>query len=199
MHSRCGTFGLRTPVFAIRAAGQAHAARNPLAVFREPTTVEVLLAGAPIYADLSKLQCCPPTCDAAAAVVVSADHARRKGLMARSVAIAGQALTTDAEPSFADGSMIAGVGADMTRRAARQACAQAVKSLREIVAQERATLQAKDEVAFSRAAAPFHRRLIEPTGNRPLILLLNMLTHIYGPHISTAALAANMRHFDTAL
>ena len=118
-------------------------------MFREPTTVEVLLAGAPIYADLSKLQCCPPTCGAAAAVVVSADYARRKGLMARSVVIAGQALTTDAEPSFADGSMIAGVGADMTRRAARQAKAEAVKSLREIVAQERATLQAKDEVAFS--------------------------------------------------
>ena len=75
---------------------------------------------------------------------------------------------------------------------------QAVNSLSEIVAQERATLQAKDEVEFSRASARFHRRLIELTGNRPLILLMNMLTHIYERHISTAALAANVERFDSA-
>ena len=45
--------------------------------------------------------------------------------MARSVAIAGQSLTTDAQASFEAGSMIAGVGADMTRRAAAAAYAQA--------------------------------------------------------------------------
>ena len=33
-----------------------------------------------IFASLTKLQCCPPTCGAAAAVVVSADFARRHGL-----------------------------------------------------------------------------------------------------------------------
>jgi acetyl-CoA acetyltransferase len=39
--------------------------------------------------------------------------------------IAGQALTTDAQASFDVDSMIAGVGADMTRRAAQAAYAQA--------------------------------------------------------------------------
>jgi acetyl-CoA acyltransferase len=119
-------YGMPDEVFAmISVKSRAHAARNPMAVFRQPTTVEEVLASAPIFGGLTRLQCCPPTCGAAAVLVVSADYARRHGLMARSVAIAGQALTTDAQASFDAGSMIAGVGADMTRRAAQAACAQA--------------------------------------------------------------------------
>ncbi|HEX6704673.1 MAG TPA: beta-ketoacyl synthase N-terminal-like domain-containing protein [Albitalea sp.] len=119
-------YGMPDEVFAmISVKSRRHAARNPLAVFREPTTVEEVLASARIHAGLTKLQCCPPTCGAAAAVVVSADYASRHGLSGRSVAIAGQALTTDAGASFEAGDMIAGVGADMTRRAARSAYRQA--------------------------------------------------------------------------
>ncbi|HSW04940.1 FadR/GntR family transcriptional regulator [Aquabacterium sp.] len=70
--------------------------------------------------------------------------------------------------------------------------------LAEIVEQERATLQSQDEMAFSRASARFHRSLIELTGNLPLILLMNMLTHIYESHIATSALAANVERFDSA-
>ncbi len=93
-------------------------------MFREPTTVEEVLASPHVYGMLTRLQCCPPTCGAAAALVVSADYARRHGLL-RTVEIAGQALTTDAPDSFEQGSMIHGVGFDMTRRAAEQAYAQA--------------------------------------------------------------------------
>lgn len=119
-------YGMPDEVFAmISVKSRRHAARNPLAVFRDPTTVEQVLASAPIFAGLTKLQCCPPTCGAAAAIVVSADYARRRGLLPRSVAIAGQALTTDGAASFAAGDMIAGVGADMTRRAAHSAYRQA--------------------------------------------------------------------------
>jgi len=119
-------WGMPDEVFAmISVKSRQHAARNPFAVFREPTTVEEVLASAPIFGGLTKLQCCPPTCGAAAVVLVSPDFARRHGLLERSVVIAGQALTTDAEDSFAAGSMIAGVGAGMTRRAAAAAFAQA--------------------------------------------------------------------------
>lgn len=118
-------YGIANSTFAmISVKSRRHAARNPMAVFREPTTVEEVLASPPIYGTLTRLQCCPPTCGAAAAVVVSAGFARRHDLH-RSVLIAGQALTTDAAASFEAGSMIAGVGADMTRRAAQQAYAQA--------------------------------------------------------------------------
>jgi len=118
-------YGIADSTFAmISVKSRRHAARNPMAVFREPTTVEEVLASPHIFGTLTRLQCCPPTCGAAAALVVSAAFAKQHGLT-RSIEIAGQALTTDAAASFEAGSMIAGVGADMTRRAATQAYAQA--------------------------------------------------------------------------
>jgi acetyl-CoA acetyltransferase len=47
-----------------------------------------------IYGPLTRLQCCPPTCGAAAAVVCSPDYARRHGLDG-TVVIRAQAMTTD--------------------------------------------------------------------------------------------------------
>jgi DNA-binding FadR family transcriptional regulator len=70
--------------------------------------------------------------------------------------------------------------------------------LKDILELERSTFAAKDEAQHARASARFHRALIELTGNRPLILLMSMLTHIYESHISTAALAANVERFDSA-
>ncbi|HEU0205042.1 MAG TPA: lipid-transfer protein [Burkholderiaceae bacterium] len=118
-------YGTRDETFAkVAVKSRAHAARNPLAVFREPTTVEEVLASPPIFGGLTRLQCCPPTCGAAAAVVVSAAFARRYGL-GKTVEVAGQALTTDTTTSFGERSMIHGVGFDMTRRAAAAAYEQA--------------------------------------------------------------------------
>jgi len=118
-------YGIATETFAkVSVKSRRHASRNPLAVFREPTTVEEVLASPHVYGTLTRLQCCPPTCGAAAAVIVSADFARKHGLL-RTVEIAGQALTTDLPNSFDDNNMINGVGFDMTRRAAEQAYAQA--------------------------------------------------------------------------
>ena len=65
------------------------------------------------------------------------------------------------------------------------------------IEQERHSIASKDDVEYSRASARFHRSLIDLTGNKPLILLMNMLTHIYESHIATAALAANVQRFDT--
>ena len=121
-------YGISDETFAmISVKSRRHAASNPMAVFREPTTVEEVLASPRIFGTLTRLQCCPPTCGAAAAVVVSAAYAHRHGLVhnGRSVRIAGQALTTDAVDSFEAGSMINGVGHGMTQRAAQQAYAQA--------------------------------------------------------------------------
>jgi DNA-binding FadR family transcriptional regulator len=72
----------------------------------------------------------------------------------------------------------------------------AVPLLTEHVEEQRAAMAAKDEARHSRASARFHRALIELTGNMPLILLMNMLTHIYESHIATAALAANVQRTD---
>ncbi|MGW3540079.1 lipid-transfer protein [Nocardia niigatensis] len=107
-------------VFArIAVKARKHAANNPYAVFRAPVTVEEVLASPRIYGPLTRLQCCPPTCGAAAAVLVGADFARRHGLRS-DVVISAQAMTTDRASTFGDDSMLSLVGYDMSRAAAHR-------------------------------------------------------------------------------
>lgn len=64
--------GTAPEIFAkIAVKARQHAAHNPYAVFRDPVTVQDVLASPTIYGPLTRLQCCPPTCGAAAAVVTS--------------------------------------------------------------------------------------------------------------------------------
>jgi acetyl-CoA acyltransferase len=102
----------------IAVKARRHAAHNPYAVFRDPVTVEEVMASPTIYGLLTRLQCCPPTCGAAAAVLVSADFARRHSL-ATDVAITAQAMTTDRTEAF-DGDLTRLIGFDMAQRAADQ-------------------------------------------------------------------------------
>ena len=60
--------GIRKDTFArISVKARQHAARNPLAVFRNTVTLDEVLAATPVFDPLTRLQCCPPTCGAAAA------------------------------------------------------------------------------------------------------------------------------------
>ncbi|MEO8448774.1 MAG: hypothetical protein ABI647_03230, partial [Gemmatimonadota bacterium] len=112
--------GAKPSTFAkISVKARKHAARNPFALFRDPVTEEEVLASPNIVAPLTRLQCCPPTCGAAAAVLCSRDFAVRHGLDQR-VVIAGQAMTTDVAGTFDAGDMLRVVGYDMARRAAAQ-------------------------------------------------------------------------------
>jgi acetyl-CoA acetyltransferase len=111
-------FGTRNETFAkVSEKARRHAAHNPNAVFRSPVTVEEILQSPHIYGPLTRLQCCPPTCGAAAAVVVSEGYARRNGLSGL-VEIAGQALVTDTPSTFESASMMKLVGYDLSRAAA---------------------------------------------------------------------------------
>ena len=119
-------YGTRDEAFArVSVKARQHAARNPLAIFRDPLTVEEVLASKPIYGPLTRLQCCPPTCGAAAAIVVSPAFARRRGLTAQSVEIVAQSMTTDPEATLEGHSMMRVVGYEMAREAARQTYASA--------------------------------------------------------------------------
>ena len=112
-------YGLAPDTFArISVKSRRHAAHNPHAVFRDPVTVEQVLDSPHILGPLTRLQCCPPTCGAAAAVITSEEFARAHGLDA-SVAITAQAMTTDTPSSF-ETDMIRLVGYDMSRAAATQ-------------------------------------------------------------------------------
>lgn len=102
----------------ISVKARKHAAGNPYAVFRDQVTVEDVLASPQIFGVLTRLQCCPPTCGAAAAVLMSEDFARANGLRA-DVAITAQAMTTDTDDSFT-GSMPNLVGYEMSKSAATQ-------------------------------------------------------------------------------
>jgi acetyl-CoA acetyltransferase len=104
-------------VFAhISVKSRRHAAGNPYAVFRDPVTVEEVLSSHHVYGPLTRLQCCPPTCGGAAAVLCTEEFARARGLDAR-VRIRAQAMTSDREDSFA-GDPMALVGSTIARRAA---------------------------------------------------------------------------------
>jgi acetyl-CoA acetyltransferase len=111
--TRASTFGL----IAVKA--RRHAAGNPLALFRTPLTLDEVMASPTVFDPLTRLQCCPPTCGGAAALLCSKAFARRHGLDTR-VRIAAQAMTTDGNRSFDEKDMRKLVGYDMTQRAARQ-------------------------------------------------------------------------------
>ncbi|WP_329204654.1 lipid-transfer protein [Streptomyces sp. NBC_00683] len=114
-------YGITNQAFArIAVKSRTHAANNPYAVFRDPLTVEEVLASPHVYGPLTRLMCCPPTCGAAAAVIASEDFARRHGLNT-DVRIAAQALTTDVDSAFAeDTDMMRVIGYDMAKNAADQ-------------------------------------------------------------------------------
>ncbi|MEU1183284.1 lipid-transfer protein [Streptomyces sp. NPDC005820] len=113
-------YGTDPATFAkIAVKARRHAAGNPYAVFRTPLTEDEVLASPHIYGPLTRLQCCPPTCGAAAAVLCSEEFARRHGVRSP-VVIRAQAMTSDTPGTFDSGDMMRVVGYDMTREAARQ-------------------------------------------------------------------------------
>lgn len=98
---------------------RTHAAKNPYALFREVLSVEQILASDDVFDPLTRFQCCPPTCGAAAAVVCSDDFAKRKGVSSP-VYIAAQTMTTDGPSTFDGKSMMKMIGYDMAKNAASQ-------------------------------------------------------------------------------
>ncbi|NLD71018.1 MAG: lipid-transfer protein [Limnobacter sp.] len=113
-------YGIRPDTFGrISVKARQHAARNPLAVFRQTLTLDEVMNAPVVFGPLTRYQCCPPTCGAAAAIVCSAGFAKKHGLDTR-VVIAAQAMTTDTPSSFESKDMRKLVGYDMTVAAARQ-------------------------------------------------------------------------------
>ena len=113
-------YGIRADTFGrISVKARQHAARNPLAVFRQTLTLDEVMASPTVFGPLTRYQCCPPTCGAAAAIVCSPEFARKHKLDMR-VVIAAQAMTTDTPSTFESDDMRRLVGYDMTASAARQ-------------------------------------------------------------------------------
>jgi acetyl-CoA acetyltransferase len=114
-------YGTTLETFAkIRAKASRHATHNPFALFRKEVTPDEVLASPTLMPGvMTRLMACPPTCGAAAAILVSRDYARRHNLDT-TVSIAAQAMTTDTPRTFEAHDMIQLVGYDLARDAARQ-------------------------------------------------------------------------------
>src|SRR5262249_20916093 len=112
-------YGTKRETFAkISEKARKHASKNPYALFRDLLSVEDVLASPEVFDPLTRYQCCPPTCGAAAAILCSDDFARKKGISAP-VYVAAQSMRTDFASSFREASMIKMCGYDMSSAAAK--------------------------------------------------------------------------------
>ena len=109
----------------VRAKASRHASRNPLALLRKELSVDDVMKAPMLWPGvLTRLMACPPTCGAAAALLVSEAFAKRHGLRT-DVLIAAQAMTTDKPDAFESHDMMNLVGYSMTEAAAQRVYAQA--------------------------------------------------------------------------
>ena len=98
-----------------------HSVNNPYSQFQDEYTLEQIQSAPMVYEPLTKLQCCPTSDGAGAAILASGDFVRKHRLEGKAVEIAGMAMTTDLPSSFEEKSSIKLVGFDMTRKAAQRA------------------------------------------------------------------------------
>jgi acetyl-CoA acetyltransferase len=113
-------YGTKLETFAkIRAKASRHASNNPMAVFRQVVTEDDVMKSPFMWPGvMTRLMACPPTCGAAAALLVSPAFARKHGLDAP-VRIRAQAMTTDYHSTFDAKDMRQLVGFDMAKSAAK--------------------------------------------------------------------------------
>ena len=102
-----------------------HSVNNPYSQFQDEYSLEDIQNAPMVFDPLTKLQCCPTSDGAGAAILASEDFVLRHGLQAKAVEIAGMAMTTDFPSTFEEKSSIKLVGYDMTKKAAEQVYAQA--------------------------------------------------------------------------
>jgi acetyl-CoA acetyltransferase len=113
-------YGAKRETFGkISEKARKHANRNPYAIFNELLSLEEIMASPEVFDPLTRYQCCPPTCGAAAAVLCSDDFAKKHGIT-NPVWIAAQSMTTDYKSTFEPRSMLKMIGYDMAQAAAKQ-------------------------------------------------------------------------------
>lgn len=114
-------YGTTAVQFAkIAEKNHRHSTKNPYSQFQDEYSLEQILKSPMIYEPLTKLQCCPTSDGAAAAILVSEDFVHSHGLEKQAVEILGMEMATDVPSAFQDGSCIKMIGFDMTRNAAER-------------------------------------------------------------------------------
>jgi acetyl-CoA acetyltransferase len=113
-------YGTKNETFAkITVKARKHGEHNERAIFRNLVTLEEVLASPMQAPPLTRLQCCPPTCGAAAAIVCSDEFAKKHNI-SKPIYIAAQSMYTDFASSFESKSPMKIIGYDMTAAAAKE-------------------------------------------------------------------------------
>uniref|UniRef100_A0A0V0G3U7 Sterol carrier protein 2 n=1 Tax=Triatoma dimidiata TaxID=72491 RepID=A0A0V0G3U7_TRIDM len=95
-----------------------HSTNNPYSQFQEEYSLDDILRSPTVFGPLTKLQCCPTSDGAAAAILASEEFVFRHGLQDIAVEILGMEMVTDLPSTFHDKSCMKIVGYDMTKTAA---------------------------------------------------------------------------------
>ncbi|XP_034834874.1 sterol carrier protein 2 [Maniola hyperantus] len=104
----------------IAAKNHRHGVKNPRAQSTREYTVEEVLKSRRIYGPLTKLECCPTSDGAGAAVLMSEEAVLRFGLQNKAVEIIGMEMATDTPAVFTENSLMKVAGYDMTALAAKR-------------------------------------------------------------------------------
>ncbi len=97
-----------------------HSVNNPFSQFQDEYSLEDILNAPMVHEPLTKLQCCPTSDGAGAAILASEAFVKKHGLQGQAVEILGQAMTTDFPSSFDEKSSMKLVGYDMSKQAAEK-------------------------------------------------------------------------------
>jgi len=119
-------YGTKPEHFAkIAMKNHHHSVNNPRSQFRDDYTLEQIMKAPKVFDPLTKLQCCPTSDGAGAAILCSEEFVKKHGLQAQAIEIIGMSMKTDFPSTFEEKSMIKMVGADMTKAAAQEVYKQA--------------------------------------------------------------------------
>lgn len=115
-------YGTKPEHFAkIALKNHSHAQKNPYAqAKRDALTLDDIVKSPLLYQPLTRLQCCPVSNGAAAAILASEDFVHKHNLEKQAVEIIGMELGTDLPSTFKEKSCIKMVGFDMTKKAAEK-------------------------------------------------------------------------------
>ena len=113
-------YGTTARQFAkVSVKNHRHSVHNPRSQYRDACTLEEVLASRMVYDPLTLMQCCPTSDGAGAAILCSADYAKKHGV-SRPVRIAGISMQTDRPEDWGLG-FLGMIGVGMSRRAAANA------------------------------------------------------------------------------
>lgn len=115
-------YGTKEEHFAkIAYKNHKHSVNNPFAQFQTEYSMDEILNGPKVFEYLTRLQCCPTSDGAAAAILASEEFVKSHGLEKNAVEIVAMEMASDVNSTFTEKSAIKLVGFDMSKIAADKA------------------------------------------------------------------------------